>query len=224
MGSLHQVKTISRQVYQILKEEITSGVYKPNDWLQEKELADRLQVSRSPIREALRQLAADGLAVEIPNKGMFVRSFSLKEIMEIYEIRRMMESSALRSLKGKLTKEMKRTLESFREDFIRLHQEGNLDEYTSIDSAFHRYIIECTGNTILMELYRKVRTMNMTFRILSLKDKERFDESQKEHVQIIDYMIADEMEKASDVNDAHLTLAKESAIQQISENNANSEM
>ena len=63
MGSLHQVKTISRQVYQILKEEITSGVYKPNDWLQEKELADRLQVSRSPIREALRQLAADGLAV-----------------------------------------------------------------------------------------------------------------------------------------------------------------
>ena len=126
MGSLHQVKTISRQVYQILKEEITSGVYKPNDWLQEKELADRLQVSRSPIREALRQLAADGLAVEIPNKGMFVRSFSLKEIMEIYEIRRMMESSALRSLKGKLTKEMKQTLESFREDFIRLHQEGKL--------------------------------------------------------------------------------------------------
>ena len=222
MESLRQVKTISRQVYQILKDEIVSGVYQPNDWLQEKELAERLQVSRSPVREALRQLAADGLAVEIPNKGMFVRSFSLKEIMEIYEIRRMMESSALKSLKGKLTEEMKRTLESFREDFIRLHREENLDEYTNVDSAFHRYIIECTGNTILMELYRIVRTMNMTFRILSLRDKARFDESQKEHVQIIDHMIADEMEKAASVNDTHLTLAKETAIQQISGNNENS--
>lgn len=67
---------MSHQVYQILKDEIISGVYQPNDWLQEKDLAAKLNVSRSPVREALRQLAADGLVREVPNKGMFVRAFT----------------------------------------------------------------------------------------------------------------------------------------------------
>ena len=68
------IKTIRNQVYQILKDDICEGRFAPGQWLQENELAERLCVSRSPIREALRQLASDGLVVEIPNKGVFVKS------------------------------------------------------------------------------------------------------------------------------------------------------
>ena len=64
------IKTIRIQVYQILKDDICEGRFAPGQWLQENELAERLCVSRSPIREALRQLASDGLVVEIPNKGV----------------------------------------------------------------------------------------------------------------------------------------------------------
>ncbi len=209
------VITISQQVYQIIKEEIIAGVYKPGDWLQEKELAGKLQVSRSPVREALRQLLADGLVTEIPNKGIFVRSLSPKEITEIFEVRKMMEGNAVLSLKGKLTDREKEELTGYRDDFIRLHKENDLERYIQVDSAFHRYLIQCSGNSILNELYRKVRYMTMMFRIFSLSTKERFDESQQEHVDIINCLLADEMEKAEQINNRHLALARDTAIEHI---------
>lgn len=90
-----QINTISGQVYQIIREDICSGAYPPGYWLQENELAKRLSISRSPVREALRRLVADHLVVEIPNKGTFVRDFSLKDIQEVFDVRVMLESYAL---------------------------------------------------------------------------------------------------------------------------------
>ena len=209
------VTTISRQVYQIIKDEIISGVYQPDEWLQEKELAGKLQVSRSPVREALRQLAADGLVREFPNKGMFVRSFSPEEITEIYEVRKMMEGNAILSPKGRLREEEKEELIRFREDFARLHQENDLKRYIETDDAFHRSLIRYSGNSILKDLYRKVGYMTMMFRIFSLSTRERFDQSQQEHAEIIDDLLADEMERAEQVNSRHLALAKDTAAGHI---------
>ena len=109
---------MSHQVYQILKDEIISGVYQPNDWLQEKDLAAKLNVSRSPVREALRQLAADGLVREVPNKGMFVRAFTPKEITEIFEVRKMLESYSILALKDKLTEAQKEVLQQYRDELV----------------------------------------------------------------------------------------------------------
>ena len=206
---------MSHQVYQILKDEIISGVYQPNDWLQEKDLAAKLNVSRSPVREALRQLAADGLVREVPNKGMFVRAFTPKEITEIFEVRKMLESYSILALKDKLTEAQKEVLQQYRDELVQCHAANDLENYIEADSAFHRYIVECTENTILMELYRKVRTMNMLFRIFSLSTQKRFDESQKEHVTIIDSLLANDMEQALEINDRHLALAKDTAIVHI---------
>ena len=69
----HPVSTIRTQVYDIIKQNICDGVYTPGQRLQETELAASLHVSRSPIREALRQLASDGLVEEFPNRGVFVK-------------------------------------------------------------------------------------------------------------------------------------------------------
>ncbi len=212
---LKPVMTMSHQVYQILKEEIISGIYRPNDWLQEKELAAKLNVSRSPVREALRQLAADGLVREVPNKGMFVRAFTPKEITEIFEVRKMLESYSILALKDKLTEAQKEVFQQYREELTQCHAANDLENYIEADSAFHRYIVECTGNTILMDLYRKVRTMNMLFRIFSLSTQQRFDESQKEHVTIIDSLLANDMEQALQINDRHLSLAKDTAVKHI---------
>ena len=209
------VMTMSHQVYQILREDIVSGVYKPNDWLQEKELAAKLEVSRSPVREALRLLAADGLVREIPNKGMFVRAFTPKEITEIFEVRTMLESHAIRALNGRVSDEQKEQFRQLRNDLSRFHRENDLEQYIETDSAFHRYLVECTGNSILIDLYRKVRTMNMLFRIFSLSTKERFDESQEEHAAIINALLSDDTETAVSINNRHLELAKDTAIAHI---------
>ena len=210
-----KVNTISQQVYSILKKEIVSGTYKPGDWLQEMELAKNLEVSRSPIREALRQLTADGLVVEIPNKGSFVREFTEKEIREIFEVREMLESYAIRHLNKQWSQEEIEVLKTYREDFNRLYNEGNLDEYIVVDSRFHRFLVACTGNSILLDLYQKVRNMNMLFRIMSLSTKERFDESLKEHVSIIDNLLKGNSSEADLINRVHLAYARDTAIAHI---------
>ena len=97
------IKTIRNQVYQILKDDICEGRFAPGQWLQENELAERLCVSRSPIREALRQLASDGLVVEIPNKGVFVKEFTTRDIEEIFDLRVLLEDYAISKLQHHLT-------------------------------------------------------------------------------------------------------------------------
>lgn len=210
-----KINTISQQVYSILKKEIVSGTYKPGDWLQEMELAKNLEVSRSPIREALRRLTADGLVVDIPNKGSFVREFTEEEIREIFEVREMLESYAIRHLNKQWTKEEKETFNNYREDFKRLYNEGNLDDYIVVDSRFHRFLVECTENSILLDLYQKVRNMNMLFRIMSLSTKERFDESLKEHISIIDNLLKGNSSEADLINRVHLAYARDTAIAHI---------
>ena len=99
------INTIRGQVYELLKQAICDGEFEPGQWLQENELAEKLSVSRSPIREALRQLAADGLVIEVPNKGVFVREFTAKDIEEIFDIRVLMENYAIDKMNEHLTEE-----------------------------------------------------------------------------------------------------------------------
>ncbi len=212
-----QVNTISRQVYSIIKKGIVSGEYGPGYWLQEVELSKTLGVSRSPVREALKQLASDGLVTEIPNKGTFVRDFNEKEIDEIYEIRELLESYAIRHLPEKLSEEQKSKMEGYKKSFHEFYESDDLEEYIVVDSKFHRYIIECTDNSILMELYRRVRNMNMLFRIYSLSTQRRFDESLGEHVEIIDCLIKGEYEAAARINARHLSYAKETAMEHLTQ-------
>ncbi|MBE6015689.1 MAG: GntR family transcriptional regulator [Lachnospiraceae bacterium] len=210
-----QVNTISRQVYTILKKSIVSGHYEPSQWLQEAQLSKELGVSRSPIREALKQLAADGLVKEIPNKGTFVREFSDKEMLEVYEIRGLLESYAISHLPEELSDEQKSKMENYKQRLREYYDDDDLEEYIVVDSKFHRYIIECTDNSILMELYRRVRNMNMLFRIYSLSSKARFDESIEEHTDLIDNIINGNYDEAVRINASHLSSAKETALAQL---------
>ncbi|MCR4955807.1 MAG: GntR family transcriptional regulator [Lachnospiraceae bacterium] len=214
-----QVNTISRQVYSIIKNSIVSGEYGPNYWLQEVELSKTLGVSRSPIREALKQLSADGLVIEIPNKGTFVREFNEKEIVEVYEIRELLESYAITHLPATLSDEQKEQMEHYKDEFVKFYNEGDLEMYIQVDTNFHRYIIECTGNSILMELYRRVRNMNMLFRIYSLSTQKRFVDSKTEHIDLVDDLVNGNYEDAVKLNAVHLSFAKETAMQHLRQHN-----
>ena len=90
------VQTIRDQIYKIIRNSLWRGEYTPGQRLQEVELANRLHVSRSPVREALKQLVSDGLVIEIPNKGVYVKKFMVRDIDEIFDVRLMLESYAIR--------------------------------------------------------------------------------------------------------------------------------
>ena len=201
--------TIRDQVYRILKEEICEGYYEPGHWLQENELAQRLRVSRSPVREALRQLSRDGLVKDIPNKGVFVREFSIQEIGEVFDLRIMMESYAVLHAAPGLTPQGLERLRELLAQLDRTHAAGDRKAYIATDTDFHYAIVELCGNRFLTKTYNDVYSMIRQFCMDTLIDGERFDHSMAEHRQITALLLASRLEEAEKTNRLHLELTKD---------------
>ena len=197
------IKTIRNQVYQILKDDICEGRFAPGQWLQENELAERLCVSRSPIREALRQLASDGLVVEIPNKGVFVKEFTARDIEEIFDLRVLLEDYAISKLQHHLTTADMQQLIDCLKEMERLHAQKNLRAYTDMES-----------------MYARIHSLNQQFRIYSLTSTQRFNESMEEHRDIVHCLLTNNADEARAINKRHLQLAKDKIIQHFSEQEA----
>ena len=207
MGNKH-IKTIRGQVYQILRDEICRGVYEPGFWLQETDLSEHLGVSRSPIREALRQLVSDGLVVEIPNKGVFVKKFTGRDIDEIFDMRLMLESYAIQNSCSHMTSARLESLFDILDHMERTHTADNLEEYTRYDELLHNRIVEIADNSLVKSTYDRVRSMNQQFRVLSLTSSKRFSESLVEHRQIIQALAMGDTVTALQTNARHLELAR----------------
>lgn len=207
--------TIKDKVYKTIKKDICSGVYSPGQWLQEKELTENLGVSRSPIREALRMLVSDGIVVEIPNKGVFVREFTVRDIQEIFDMRLMMESYAIGRCAKRFSDDQREKLESIIKDMEKSHREKDLAAYIDCDTKLHNTIIEMSGNKLLADCYRRVRTMTQRFRIYSLNNTQRFDESVSEHAQIVQYILSGNTGRAQMINSRHLELARDKILEYI---------
>ena len=211
------VSTIRNQVYQILKEDICNGKYRPGQWLQENEVAAQLSVSRSPVREALRQLAADGLVVEIPNKGVFVKEFTSRDIEEVFDLRVLLENYAIGRLRDNLSTAGMEQLMACLAELERAHAQNDLRRYIDEDARLHSLLVELSGNSLLRSMYDRVHSMNQQFRIYSLTSKKRFDESVDEHRGMIHCLLTDSTQEAQAINRQHLQLAREKIIEHLAQ-------
>lgn len=209
--------TIRDQVYQILKEDICNGVYAPGQRLQEVELAQRLNVSRSPVREALRLLAGDGLVQEIPNKGVFVKEFAPKDIEDVCDTRIMMETFAILRAKTTLDEDSRTLLTELIQAMDAAYRCNDLREYIALDGELHDEFVNLSGNGVLIESYQRVHNIVQQFRIYSLMDQQRFDESCDEHRDIVQALLSGDCERAAAVNRKHLELAKMKILEYIAQ-------
>lgn len=210
-----KVLTVKQQVYQIIKNDIRSGFYKPDQQINEVELSNRLNISRSPIRESLRQLVSDGLAVEYPNRGVFVKKFSEEEIDNIYDFRVLIESYAIEECSKNINENIIKQLNSFKENLTELYEQGDLERYIEEDEMLHQTIVDMCNNSIIIDAYERVNSMNKQFRALSLMDKKRFDESIDEHTAIIDNILNGNYDEAIAINKVHLIRAKKTATSKV---------
>lgn len=211
-----KIRTIRGQVYHILRDEICCGKYVPGSRLQEMELSEHLGVSRSPVREALRQLVADGLLIEVPNKGVFVKEFTQRDIDEIFDMRLLLESHAILNSRKHMTSARLQKLFDILGMLETTYAAGNLEEYTKCDEKLHNHLVELSDNSLLIATYERVRSMNQQFRVFSLTSKIRFDNSLEEHRQIIHALATGDVETAQQTNARHLELACECIKAQLS--------
>ena len=215
MMEKEKVLTVKQQVYKIIKDDIRNGIYKPDQQINEVELSNRLNISRSPIRESLRQLVSDGLAVEYPNRGVFVKKFSFEEIENIYDFRVLIESYAIEECSKNLNEKRIKALTAFKNNLKVLYEQGDLENYIDEDEMFHQTLVDMCNNSIIIEAYERVNSMNKQFRAYSLMDKQRFDESLDEHIGIIDNILNGNYNEAIAINKVHLIRAKKTATSEI---------
>ena len=215
MAAKRPISTIREQVYQILRDDICQGVYAPGTRLQEVDLAENLNVSRSPVREALRQLAADGLLLEIPNKGVYVKEFTPKDIGEIYDLRVMLESYGIFHSAGHITSARRERLLRFLAELEKDLEKGDLEAYTATDEKLHNQIVHLGDNSLINDTYDRVRSMNQQFRILSLMDQQRFSDSLDEHRKIVHALVTGDLKRADDINREHLELARQTILKRM---------
>ncbi len=208
---LHVV-TIQEQVYQFLKEKICSGEYRPGQKLQELALASQLHVSRSPVREALRRLGADGLVEEIPNKGVSVKIYAPKDMEEIYELRVMMENQAIERIPVAKIYAMEGQLMQLLAEMRIAYDKQDMAEYIRLDAVLHRSLVENCGNDLLFQLYDRIDSQIRQFRRFSLVDSGRQADSVLEHQRIVRMLLIGNRDGAKEENKKHLLLARDQVI------------
>lgn len=203
-------ETIKDQIYQILKEEIMNCTIKSGDKLVEQSIADRLSVSRSPVREAIKQLTGDGLVENIPNKGAFVKKPSFKEVLDMYDVRLMFESYAARKACAGMKKSDEQQLRRLRESIVKAYQNGNAKSYHTLEREFSSTFIAMSDNQVIISTYGNLYTMMSNFSAAVLAGQsDRFQHSVKERLELIDALLERDVVAAEESIRKHLSQARD---------------
>ncbi|WP_455714156.1 GntR family transcriptional regulator [Anaerosporobacter sp.] len=183
-------------VFNTLRQAILKGELKPGERLMEIQLADRLGVSRTPIREAIRKLELEGLVIMVPRKGAEVAKITKKDLNDVLEVRCALEELAVELACKKITKEQVKQLEHTLAEFKEVIKGNNLTEMAELDEKFHMMIFEATGNARLIGILNNLREQMYRYRVEYLKDKEVYGKLVEEHESITKNIIESNVDLA----------------------------
>ena len=187
-ATARETGTLTDEVYQRLRASIVTGEHRPNERLIEAELAEQLQVSRTPIREVLQRLATDGL-VQSRRRGWVVTEHSPDEIREIYEIRTALEGYAARLAATAADDATLQQIAHVYAHSIAGLQQGARDRLVSHNDAFHDAVIGAAGNRRLAQQIRQNSEYYFNFRIAALYSDEEAESSLAGHKAIVDALL-----------------------------------
>ena len=177
-------------VFNTLREAILKGELKPGERLMELQLASKLGVSRTPIREAIRMLEQEGLAVTMPRKGAEVAKMTLKDMEDVLEVR-----EALDELAAKIACDDElANLKTIKDEFKRSMDSGDVKKIAEEDVKFHDAIYEATNNAKLVSMMNNIREQMYRYRVEYLKDPKNYPMLVKEHDAIYRALEARNME------------------------------
>lgn len=204
---MDKIITMKQQVYHILKRRIADGTYHHGQRLQENDLAIDLKVSRSPVREALKQLVLEGILEETPNKGVSLRIFSEKEIQEVFDFRILLECYAIDFLADHPECFPLERLNSVRKYILAIDGE-TIDYVVEPNINPHDAFVEATGNGYLIEVHRRASFCTMSYH-RALFAGENYGINLQQHLDIVDSLLSHDYKKAKKVLVHHLLNSKD---------------
>ena len=202
-------------VFNTLRQAILRGELKPGERLMEIQLANKLGVTRTPIREAIRKLELEGLVLMIPRKGAEVAEITEKSLRDVLEVRRALEELSVQLACEKITKEEIRELERVAKEFQQVVKSSDITEIAEVDVRFHDIIYTATDNQKLIQLLNNLREQMYRYRVEYLKRDGVFPQLIAEHEAIIRHIENNEKEKATEVMCRHIDNQVEAVIDVI---------
>ena len=200
----YQEQSLGGQIFNRIRDDILSGNYAPGEELKEATLGKQLGVSRTPVREALRQLELEGLVTIIPNRGAFVEGISKDDIQDIYEIRSLLEGLfAKKAVTGITYKELEELEENLYLTEFHIQKE-HFEQILELDNRFHEILYEASKSKMLKHVLSDFHHYVERVRKVSLSGTKRAKESNEEHKRIVEALKAHDAEKAQQLANQHI--------------------
>lgn len=191
-------------VFNTLRQAILRGELKPGERLMEIQLANKLGVSRTPIREAIRKLELEGLVLMIPRKGAEVAEITEKNMRDVLEVRKALEELAVQLACEKITAEEIEEMKKAAEEFRMILKNKDITEIAEADVRFHDIIYMATDNQKLIHLLNKLREQMYRYRVEYLKNPDVHEQLTQEHEEIVYHIKRREKVEATAVTCQHI--------------------
>lgn len=204
-------------VFKTLRKAILTGDLKPGERLMEIHLANKLGVSRTPIREAIRMLELEGLVTMIPRRGAEVAHITLKSLQDVLEVRRALEALAVELACDRITREQLLTLREACDHFAFVTKTGNATEIAKADVELHDIIVQASDNERLKQLVNNLSEQMYRYRFEYIKDASKHEQLIKEHEIIYNAIAKKERATASAAIKTHITNQEQSIISTITQ-------
>jgi len=186
--NLNEYLPLRDVVFNTLRDAILKGDFAPGERLMEKQLAERLGVSRTPIREAIRKLELEGLVMMMPRKGAEVASVTGKDISDVLEVRATLEALAVKLACKKMSEQDFEELVFVNEAFKKAALEKDVKTLIEKDIEFHDIIFHCSNNEKLIQIINNLREQIYRFRVEYIYKMKSYDNLVMEHDEIVSAM------------------------------------
>ena len=205
-------------VFQTLRQAILRGELEPGERLMEIHLANRLGVSRTPIREAIRKLELEGLVVMIPRRGAIVASITEKDLKDVLEVRRTLEIMAGEIACERITPELLEQLKNTGHEFMVRKDTNDFTSLAEVDVKFNDIIYAATGNQRLISILNNLREQMYRYRLEYLKDTGSHERLNSEHYEIYEGIRNGDKETVKAAIGRHIDNQRDAILAAIREN------
>lgn len=206
-------KPLGEIVFDYLKNAIISGELKPGQRLMEIDIAKQLGVSRTPVREAIRKLEKEKFIEMIPRKGAYVSSTTLKEMMDVLEVRRLIEGFAAESAAKNMKDDTLALLYRTHKGFLKALDDNDRESMVALDNEFHDLILSASDNLKLVEIQRSLAEQILRYRSSYFNEFKNYDELKSMHENIYKAIAEKNIEKAGELSREHVALVEKRVIE-----------
>ncbi len=202
-------RALYEEVAELLRQRIFRRELEPGSWIDETRLAEEYGISRTPLREALKVLATEGLVTMKMRRGAYVTEVSERDMAEVYHLLALLESDAAGVVAAAATKAQLQELQALHADLEAAV--GDRDRFFSVNERFHMRLLEIAGNRWRNQMVADLRKVMKLNRHQSLLKSGRIEESLQEHAQVMDALLSRDPAAASQRMQAHFRNGLEAA-------------